>query len=147
MLVLYEKKLGKGTYRLGRILDVHPDSHGVVRTVTVGMRRQDKREPVLPYVPKKLDEVTLGIQRLVVISPVEEQEMLEDNGGQDVTVGHVGLDVSVADVNGQDVTVSVKGQDVTVNSGQDVSVSHIGQDVTVFGCGQDVAVVGSEDIG
>ena len=37
VLVLYERKVVKGSYRLGRILSVHPDIHGKVRTVTVGM--------------------------------------------------------------------------------------------------------------
>ena len=73
VLVLYEKKVGKGTYRLGRVLAVHPDSHGVVRTVTVGMRKQDKREKLIPYVPKPLAEIKLGVQRVAVIWPVEEQ--------------------------------------------------------------------------
>ena len=73
VLVLYEKKVGKGIYRLGRVLATHPDEHGVVRTVTVGMRKVDKREKLLPYVPKPLSEIRLGIQRIAVIWPVEEQ--------------------------------------------------------------------------
>ena len=73
VLVLYEKKVGKGTYRLGRVTDVHPDIHGVVRTVTVGLRKTDKREKLLPYVPKPLVEIRLGVQRIAVICPVEEQ--------------------------------------------------------------------------
>ena len=39
VMVLYEKKVGKGTYRLGRVLAIHPDKHGVVRTMTVGMTK------------------------------------------------------------------------------------------------------------
>ena len=38
VLVLYDKKVGKGEYRLGRILEVFPHAHGIVRTVVVGMR-------------------------------------------------------------------------------------------------------------
>ena len=67
--VLYEKKLGKGLYRLGRILAVHPDSHGKVRTVTVGLRRLDRREPSLPYVSRGLEEMKLGVQRIIVVGP------------------------------------------------------------------------------
>ena len=66
VLMLYEKKVGKDTYRLGRVISVHPDSHGVVRTITVGMRRTNKREKLLPYQPKPLVEV----KRVVVICPV-----------------------------------------------------------------------------
>ena len=52
---------------------VHPDAHNVVRTVTVGMRRVDRRELALPYVPKELEERRLGVQRICVICPVEDQ--------------------------------------------------------------------------
>ena len=54
------------------------DAHGRVRTVTVGMRRKDVREAALPYVPKQLDEITLGVQRIAVICPVEEQGLTEE---------------------------------------------------------------------
>ena len=77
VLVLYEKKVGKGTYKLGRVTSVHPDSHGVVRTITVGVRRSDKREKLLPYKSRALQEVKLGVQRVAVICPVEEQDGLE----------------------------------------------------------------------
>ena len=82
VLVLYDKKIKKGEYRLGRVLNVHPDMHGRVRTVTVGLRRRDRRENALPYNPKPLDELTVGVQRLAVICPAEEQS--ED----DMEIGH-----------------------------------------------------------
>ena len=75
LLVLYDKKVGKGEYRLGRVLQVHPDSHNVVRTVTVGMRGKDRARP---YIPKALDEHTLGVQRVAVICPIEEQVASND---------------------------------------------------------------------
>ena len=59
-------------YRLRRVLQVHPDSHNVVRTVIVGIREKDH---VRPYVPKALDGHTLGVQRVAVICPIEEQEI------------------------------------------------------------------------
>jgi len=86
VLVLYEKKVGKGTYRLGRVLATHPDSHGVVRTVTVGMRKTDKREKLLPYVPKPLAEIKLGVQRVAVIWPVEEQLDSDNREQEDTSV-------------------------------------------------------------
>ena len=52
VLVLYAKKLGKGDYVLGRVTQIHPDCHGIVRTVTV-----DAREKMLPYVSKALKEI------------------------------------------------------------------------------------------
>ena len=57
---------------MGRILKVFPDVHGVVRTVVVGMRARDKNKSS-QYVPRRLDEYRLGIQRIAVICPVEEQ--------------------------------------------------------------------------
>ena len=72
VMVLYEKKVGKGEYKLGRVIKVHPDSHGLVRTVTVGMRGKESG-PVLPYVGKPLQEHKLGVQRIAVICPIEEQ--------------------------------------------------------------------------
>jgi len=75
VLVLYDRKLGAGEYRLGRILRTLPDAHGRVRTVVVGMRSRTKEKPT-EYVPKKLEEHTLGIQRVAVICPIEEQGLV-----------------------------------------------------------------------
>ena len=74
VLVMYEKRLKKGDYKLGRVMAVHPDCKGVVRTVTVGFRKTDIREKMLPYIPKKLQEITLGVQRVAVVLPVEQQQ-------------------------------------------------------------------------
>ena len=74
VLVLYEKKINKGTYKLGRVLETHPDAHGRVRTITVGIRGKDKAN-ALTYVPKPLEQHRLGIQRVAVILPVEEQDL------------------------------------------------------------------------
>ena len=56
---------------------MHPDYCGVVRTVTIKMRPRDAREKVLdqpPFLqPKPNIEMRLGVQRLCVILPVEEQ--------------------------------------------------------------------------
>ena len=76
VLVLYDKKIGTGDYRLGRILKTFPDAHGIVRTVVVGMRRRSKEKPT-EYVPGKLEEHVLGIQRVAVICPVEEQAVMD----------------------------------------------------------------------
>ena len=84
VLVLHDKKIGKGVYKLGRVLKAHADTHGNVRTVTVGLRRGDSREAVLPYIPRALDEVTLGVQRVAVILPVEDQTDVGDSVGATV---------------------------------------------------------------
>ena len=74
VLVMYDKVVGKGDYRLARVLRTHPDVHDHIRTVTVGFRKRNVPEPILPYVAKPLEELTLGVQRLAVISPIEEQQ-------------------------------------------------------------------------
>ena len=100
VLVLFDRKIGKGDYRLARVLRVHLDTHkppltphqqslrgdshdragsqSVVRTVTVGMRQRDRRETSLPYIPRPLQELTIGVQRLAVICPIEEQVDTDD---------------------------------------------------------------------
>ena len=60
VLVLYDRKVGKGEYRLGRIVATHPDGHDRVRTVTVGLVRKD-RDRTTAYVPKLLDELRIGV--------------------------------------------------------------------------------------
>ena len=93
--MLYSKQVGKGEYRLGRILRVHPNSHGIVRTVTIGLRGMDRSAGTLPYVPKPLEEITLGIQRVAVICPVEDQtESIEP--GDSVIVDGIASDGVVA---------------------------------------------------
>ena len=73
VLLRYEAKFLKDRYRLARVTNVHPDNSGVVRTVTVGIRPRDRREELLPYKAKPLVQFAVGIQRLVVILPMEEQ--------------------------------------------------------------------------
>ena len=82
VMVLYTKKIGKGEYRLGRILEAYKDKHGVVRTVKVGLRRRDQREDARSYVAKPLDEIEIGVQRLAVICPAEEQVGEQFDGGR-----------------------------------------------------------------
>ena len=43
VLVLYDKKVSKGEYKLGRVTKVYPDCNGIVRTVTVGFRKTNAR--------------------------------------------------------------------------------------------------------
>ena len=74
VLLRYDQKFGEDKFRLGRVLAVHPDPHGVVRTVTVGVRdRRGKKTEQWNRCKSKLAELVVGIQRLVVILPVEEQ--------------------------------------------------------------------------
>ena len=59
-------------YRLARVLEVYPDSKGLVRTVKVGFRRRDKREKSEEYWKKPLVEEIVAIQRLALLQAVEQ---------------------------------------------------------------------------
>ena len=54
------------------------EAYGLVRTVRVGMRPRDAREPNLPYKSKILFEVEMPIQRLCLIVPVEDVPLAEN---------------------------------------------------------------------
>ena len=58
--------------------DSSTTEHHVIRTVTVGMRHRDKREPGLPYVSRPLQELKIGVQRIAVICPYEDQQREEN---------------------------------------------------------------------
>ena len=85
VLIMYEKKVSKGDYRLARVMSMRKDCHGRVRSVTVGFRGKDKSSTTLPYIPKPLNDLTLGVQRLAVICPIEEQT--GNSGGEVDSVG------------------------------------------------------------
>ena len=73
VLLQYEEQVGKDKFRLGKITQVHPDKHNIVRTVTVSLRdlkktrREGRNEAKVPQTT-----IVVGIQRLVVLLPVEE---------------------------------------------------------------------------
>ena len=103
VLVHYEKKVGKGIYKLGRITKVHPDSHGIVRTVSVGMRGKDSDKP-LPYVPRPLREIKLGVQRVAVICPIEEQITDSDSDKTEEEVTNASEEVAESSEEITDIT-------------------------------------------
>ena len=78
VFVKYASRIQQADYRLARVAEVHPDPHGLVRTVTVAMRPRSGREKVTeqpPHLkPKPATYLKVGVQRVVVILPVEEQE-------------------------------------------------------------------------
>ena len=77
VLVRYTSKVTKPEFRLGRVSQVFPDLHGVVRDVEVITRsRRGKLEDLLEYKPRKFDEQKLPVQRLAVLLPLEEQDGL-----------------------------------------------------------------------
>lgn len=77
-IVFYEKKFSKEDYRLGRVVEAIPSDDGRNRTVTVQMRPRNSQEKVLtrpPFLKPKIPvNLVVGVQRLCVVFPVEEQE-------------------------------------------------------------------------
>ena len=73
VMLKYDKKLGKPTFRLARVMRTFPDEKGVTRTVELALRsrRGRTREPPTVCRPA-VERVTMAVQRLVVILPVEE---------------------------------------------------------------------------
>ena len=72
-LLKYSSALGKHTFRLCRVVEVLPDEEGKNRMCRVSMRPRDAREKPRVYTSKTPLEMLVGVQRLAVILPVEEQ--------------------------------------------------------------------------
>ena len=85
VLLRYDSKMSRARYRLARVVLVHPDDCGVVRTVTVHLRPRHKREKSLPYKAKTMTEFPVAIQRLVVIVPREEQKEMKKSEDDEET--------------------------------------------------------------
>ena len=80
VLVRYAAKYSADRYRLARVLDLHPDKHGVVRTVSVGLRNARKAGAARQDLNRAgLVVMQTPVQRLVLILPASEQppEILE----------------------------------------------------------------------
>ena len=77
VLVKYDNAMKEPQFRRGRVVEVHPDEHGVVRDVSVLTRSRSGREKPGEYKKKKMDKQRLPVQRLAVLLPVEEIANLE----------------------------------------------------------------------
>ena len=60
-------------YKLVRICEVHPDKQGLVRTVSIMYRKRDSREKPTVLNKKMMVKEIVGIQRLVLVQPANEQ--------------------------------------------------------------------------
>ena len=79
-LLMYDKKVGSPKYRICRVSEIYPDAQGDVRTVRIQMRPRDQREDSLPYLAKDLVSQDVSVQRLVLILPVQDQRVEDDQG-------------------------------------------------------------------
>ena len=83
--IKYASKHAAPAYRLCRVSRVCPDQEGRVRTVQVSMRpRQQGDSGKAVYINKELQVLEVGVQRLAVILPVEEQQRSHKEQGDDV---------------------------------------------------------------
>ena len=72
--IVHTSKYGKPSWQACRVLKVHPDRVGIVRTVTIGVRRRDaKKDGKLQYQAKPLSEMVVGVQRVAVTMPLSVQ--------------------------------------------------------------------------
>ena len=71
VMMKYEGNM-KDDYRLAIVKKTFKDKKGLVRTVKVGFRKRDKREPPNVYWKKTLTEEIVPIQRLALLQSVNE---------------------------------------------------------------------------
>ena len=73
VMLLTPSKLGKGTFKLAGVHEVHPDERGDVRTVTIASRNKVKaRGEKHEELRGELGFSTMAVQRLVVLVPADE---------------------------------------------------------------------------
>ena len=66
-------------YRLAIVKDTFPDEDKLVRTVEIGYRRRDKREPLVDYWKKPLTIERIGVQRLSLLVPISDDGHYEEH--------------------------------------------------------------------
>ena len=73
VMVVAKSALGPGSFQLARIEHVHPDVHGVVRTVTLAVRNRRRGAREAGAVCRAGTEShVVPVQRIAVLAPVEE---------------------------------------------------------------------------
>ena len=75
VLIEYKSKSFPGTYRIGRVKDVTVDSDNLVRTCIVRYKLIKSSSNTLHNIHKDITtkEITIPVQRLILILPVEDQ--------------------------------------------------------------------------
>ena len=86
----------KDDYRIAVVKDVHPDQQGLVRTVTVGYRLKNKKEPRHVFRSKPLVEEKVAVQRLQLLHTADVEE--------NVKVAGVNVDDTISEVKVDDTT-------------------------------------------
>ena len=86
--IKFERKVGQHGYRYGRVTKANPDSDGNVRTCDVAVLPRDKRHKPLPYVNKGMLIMTVPIQRLCMVTPVDQLTQRPTVAGEIIPSSH-----------------------------------------------------------
>ena len=63
-----------GKYKLVKVVEVHPDTSGKVRTVSIIYRKRLKKEKPEKLSKNAIVKEKVGVQRLILVQPVSNQE-------------------------------------------------------------------------
>ena len=75
----FSNKVGPPVFRLCRVTDVYPDHRGMVRTVRIEVRKKEANaDGQVVYGGRHTHRLLIGVQRLAVLLPREEQSLSED---------------------------------------------------------------------
>ena len=69
----------KDDYRMARVVEVHPDPGGLIRTVTVAYRVKNKREPKEVFRVRPLVRERVAVQRLQLLHAAAENPLEKEN--------------------------------------------------------------------
>ena len=87
--LLYFPGILKGKYKLVRVVEVHPDEKGIVRTVAIIYKKKNAREKATDFSKNKLVKEKVGVQRLIVIQPANDNHEETSVQQSDVSVDNI----------------------------------------------------------
>ena len=76
VLLQYNSKLTKPSYRYGKVIKTIKDEKGLVRDVMVATRSRRRKEKPGQYIPAPMDHQLVPVRRLVLLLPKEEYDNL-----------------------------------------------------------------------
>ena len=87
--LLYFPGILKLKYKLVRVVEVHPDEKGIVRTVAIIYKKKNAREKATDFSKNKLVKDKVGVQRLIVIQPANDNHEETSVQQSDVSVDNI----------------------------------------------------------
>ena len=77
VMLKYSNKYSSPQYRYAVVLKAHPDAHGLVRDVTIGLHSRRRKEAKGVYTGSLLEEQLVAVQRCTLLLAKEDQSTLE----------------------------------------------------------------------